>query len=202
MRVGYIRTSTKEQKLDRQIKEMNDLGIEKIFSEQVSGKDTNREEFQKMLNFVRNGDEIVVSSLDRLGRNYIDIQHTLRNLDDREIILTILDAPFLNFNTGNKTLDRAMKDLFFTILGYIAENEREKILARQRQGIEQAKLKNVYKGKPIKYSENAKNPKDRLIFSNVKNMLENNEPVKQIAENVGIARSTVYEIKKRLEYIL
>lgn len=66
MKVGYVRTSTTEQKLDRQLIQMKELGVEKIFQEQQSGKDTNRLEFQKMLKYIRKNDELIVSSLDRL----------------------------------------------------------------------------------------------------------------------------------------
>ena len=85
------------------------------------------------------------------------------------------------------------------MLGYIAQNEREKILERQRQGIKLAKQRGVYKGRPIQYHEHAKNAKDRLIYHNVKRMLEEHLPVTQIAKENGISRQTVYIIRKRLK---
>lgn len=92
-----------------------------------------------------------------------------------------------------------MYDMLISLLGYIAENEREKILERQKQGIALAKEKGVYKGRPIKYSEDSKNAKDRIVFQQVRKMLEENKPVRGIAKYVGIASSTVYEIKKRIQ---
>jgi len=199
MKIGYIRASTKDQNLARQIEMMKQEGVNKVFSEKVSGKDINRKELKALLKFAREGDEIIVSSLDRLGRDYQDIKEIVRQLQQRCIKLTIIDAPFLNFNTGNNTLDTAMFDMFLSLLGYIAQNEREKILERQSQGIKLAKQRGVYKGRPIQYHEHAKNAKDRLIYHNVKRMLEEHLPVTQIAKENGISRQTVYIIRKRLK---
>ena len=198
MKIGYIRASTKDQNLDRQIEMMRQVCVDKVFSEKVSGKDMNRKELKNLLKFVREGDEIIVASLDRLGRDYQDIKEIVRQLQQRCIKLTIVDAPFLNFNTGNNTLDTAMFDMFLSLLGYIAQNEREKILERQRQGIQLAKQRGVYKGRPIQYHEHAKNATDRLIYQNVKRMLDEQIPVTQIAKENGISRQTVYIIQKRI----
>ena len=197
MKIGYIRTSTIGQNLDRQKQIMKDNNIELLFSEQESGKDTNRPILNDMLNSIRTNDEIVIVSLDRLSRNYKDLKDIIQIIKDKGATLTILDAPFLNFNTNNPTLDTAMFDIFLSLLGYISQNEREKILERQRQGIEQAKLHGVYKGRPIKYHAKAKNPQDRFIYESVVSMLQDKLPVQSIANHVGIAKSTVYEIKRR-----
>lgn len=198
MKVAYIRTSTEDQNLDRQIHAVKAEAVDRIFSEQLSGKDTNRPEFQKMMNYVRPGDEVVVVSLDRLGRDYSDIKETVRLLQEKSVQLHVLDAPFLRFNTGNVTLDKAMGDMFISLLGYISQNEREKMLERQRQGIEQAKLRGVYTGRPIKYHVQAKDPKDKLVFLNVRHQLNEARPIRWIARENGISKSTVYEIKKRV----
>lgn len=198
MKIGYIRASTKDQNLARQIEMMKQECVEKLFSEKVSGKDMNRKELKNLLEFAREGDEIIVASLDRLGRDYQDIKEIVRQLQQRCIKLTIVDAPFLNFNTGNNTLDTAMFDMFLSLLGYIAQNEREKILERQRQGIQLAKQRGVYKGRSIQYHEHAKNATDRLIYQNVKRMLDEQIPVTQIAKENGISRQTVYIIQKRI----
>jgi len=199
MKVAYIRTSTKEQNLDRQIHAVKAEKVDRIFSEQLSGRDTNRPVFQEMMDYVRADDEIVVVSLDRLGRDYTDIIDTVRLLQDRNVQLTVLDAPFLRFNTGNHTLDKAMSDMFISLLSYIAESERTKILERQRQGIIQAKLRGIYKGRPLKYHAKAKDPKDKLVYLNVSHQLEQEVPIRQIARENGISKTTVYEIKKRIE---
>ena len=156
MKIGYIRTSTIDQNLDRQKQIMKDYNVDLLYSEQESGKDTNRPVLNKMLNSIRPNDEVIIASLDRLSSNYKDSKEILQIIIDKGAILTLVDAPFLNFNTNNPTLDTAMFDIFLSLLGYIAQNEREKILERQRQGIEQAKLRGVYNGRPIKYHAHAK----------------------------------------------
>lgn len=128
-----------DQNLDRQKQIMKDNNIELLFSEQESGKDTNRPILNDMLNSIHTNDEIVIAFLDRLSRNYKDLKDIIQIIKDKGATLTIVDAPFLNLNTGNSTLDTAMFDIILSLLGYIAQNEREKILERQRQGIEQAK---------------------------------------------------------------
>jgi Site-specific recombinases, DNA invertase Pin homologs len=201
MKIGYIRTSTIDQNLDRQKQIMKDHNIELLFSEQESGKDTNRPILNEMLNSIRANDEIVIASLDRLSRNYKDLKEIIQMIRDKGSTLTIVDAPFLNFNTGNSTLDTAMFDILLSLLGYIAQNEREKILERQRQGIEQAKKRGVYNGRPLKYHANSKNSQDRFIYESVVSMLQEKKPVQSIAKHVGIAKSTVYEIQKRISQI-
>lgn len=139
MNIGYIRTSTIGQNLDRQKQIMKDNNIELLFSEQESEKNTNRPILNDMLNSIRTNDEIIIASLNRLSRKYKDLKEIIQIIKDKGATLTIVDAPFLNFNTGNSTLDTAMFDIFLSLLGYISRNEREKILERQRQGIEQTK---------------------------------------------------------------
>lgn len=127
MKIGYIRTSTADQNLDRQKKIMQDYKVDRLFSEQESGKDTNRPALNKMLKSIQPNDEIVISSLDRLSRNYKDSKEIIQIIKDKGATLTIIDAPFLNFNTGNSTLDTAMLDIFLSLLGKCAQNTSKRI---------------------------------------------------------------------------
>lgn len=201
MKIGYIRTSTIDQNLDRQKQIIKDYNVDLLYSEQESGKDTNRPILNKMLNSIWPSDKVIIASLDRLSRNYKDSKEIIQIIKDKGAILTIVDAPFLNFNTNNPTLDTTMFDIFLSLLGYIAQNEREKILERQHQGIEQAKLRGVYNDRPIKYHAHTKNPQDRFIYESVVSMFQDKKTVQSIANHVGIAKSTVYEIKKRINLI-
>lgn len=198
MKVGYIRVSTSMQNLDRQLKQMADEKVDKFFEEKISGKDTNRAEFQKMLNFVRQDDTVIVTSLDRLGRNYDDIKSTVSELHSKNVSLKILDAPFLNFDTGNNLLDKAMFDMFLSLLSYIAQNEREKIKDRQREGIELAKKRGVYKGRPAEYTLDSKDPQKRLVYQTVCQLLMKNTSITDISKQIGISRPTIYKIKELL----
>ncbi|WP_350356818.1 recombinase family protein (plasmid) [Lactococcus lactis] len=195
-KIGYIRVSSQDQNLDRQISMMQQFKIDKLFQEKASGKNSNRPEFQKLLDFIREGDCVIVTSLDRLGRNYEDIKNTVAVMKQKQVSLNIMDAPFLNFNTGNDLLDTAMFDMFLSLLSYIAQNEREKIRERQRQGVLLAKEAGRYKGRPTDYALNSKDPQKRLVYKTVIDMLKQKIPVAEIAKENGLSRPTIYKIKK------
>lgn len=195
MKVGYIRVSTKEQNLDRQKEQMDELKIEKVFEEQASGKDIqNRPKFNQLMSYIRQGDTLVVTSLDRLGRNYEDIKEIINTLNKKKIRLMVIDAPFLNFHTGNDLLDRTMSDMFLSLLSYIAHIERENIRERQRQGIELAKARGVYKGGQRVYSSNSNNLQKRALYQLVLKLYQEEVPIRGIARQTGVSRNTVYRI--------
>ena len=194
--IGYIRVSSQDQNLDRQLEMMSEQNIDKLFQEKVSGKDTKRPEFQKLLKYIREGDQVIVTSLDRLGRDYDDIKNTVAFMKQKNIDLKILDAQFLDFNTGSELLDNAMFDMFLSLLSYIAQNEREKIRERQRQGVLLAKQAGRYKGRPTEYSLNSADPQKKLVYKTVVDMLNEEIPVAKIAKKNGLSRPTVYKIKK------
>lgn len=198
-KIGYIRVSSIDQNFDRQIIEMEKLQVEKIFQEKISGKDTNRPEFQKLLSYAREGDILFFDSLDRLGRDYDDIKETVLYFRNNNIEVNFLDAPFLNFNTGNLLLDKAMFDMFLSLLSYIAQNEREKIRDRQRQGIAAAKAKGIYKGRPTVYTEDSPDPQKLIIYHNIVSMLSAGDPVVKIAKKNRVSRETVYKIKRKIK---
>lgn len=199
MKVAYARVSTEDQNLERQIENLKSFGAEKIFAEKKSGAAVNnREQFQKALDFVREGDYFMVEAIDRLGRNYSEIIETVNTLKNKNAGLIVTSMPILAEAIGNKLLDRFMKDLIVQILAMVAEMERTESKRRQAQGIKIAKEKGIYKGRPSLYSPNAKNPQKRLVYQEVVRMLESGVPIKQIAEKNAITRSTVYRIKKEL----
>lgn len=199
MLVGYARVSSDDQNLDRQLEEFKKIGVEKVFAEKKSGKNTSeRTEFNKMLNFVREGDTIVFESLERLGRNSDEILDTVSFIDKNGMRLMILNLPILNTKFGDENLEKLVRSLVISILSWTAQNEREEIRRKQKQGIEIAKRKGIYKGKPYEYSSTAKNPQKRFIYNEIVRMLADGVPIKQIAEKTGTNRSLVYRIKNRL----
>lgn len=199
VKVGYARVSTTDQNLDRQMEALERAGAEKIFQEKMSGKSmTERLELQKALQFLREKDTLIVESLDRLGRNYDDIVQMVQKLDQKEIGLIVLNLSILNQEIGDPNLQKLIRNMIVQLLSWTAQNEREEIKRKQRQGIEIAKRKGHYKGRPVKYSANAKNPKDRMTYQVIVNKLTQEEPIKQIAEDTGVTRDTVYRIKKEL----
>ena len=149
----YGRVSTKEQNADRQIKAAKDFGIDDrdIYIDKKSGKDFDREQYQILKGQLREGDLLVILSIDRLGRNYDQIIAEWRDIISLGCDIVVLDMPILDTrNTDGGLTKRFISDLFSQILSYVSEQEREHIRSRQRQGIEIARSLGKYKGrKPI-----------------------------------------------------
>lgn len=196
--VFYCRVSSKDQNLARQLERAKQVKADKVFADKYSGKNLDRPEFRKMMQYLREGDVLEVSSLDRLSRNYDDLKDLVAKLRKMKVKLISDDLPQLN--SGNDLMDHAMMDMLISLIGYVAQNEREKIKERQRQGIELAKARGVYRGGTIKYGPNAKDPKNRIVWEQVVKMLKSKQyPISMIARQTGLSRTQVYRIKNRLE---
>lgn len=165
MKYGYVRVSTKEQNIDRQLVEMYAQGLndKTIFIDKQSGKDFERDEYQKLKKKLKSGDLLVIKSIDRLGRNYdmiIDEWRTLVN--DMNVDIQVLDMPLLDTRTEGKNLvGKFISDIVLQILSFVAENERENIKKRQAEGIRIAKEKGKHLGRP-----KLKLPKNFTIIAN------------------------------------
>ena len=149
---GYARVSTKEQNEERQVNSLKEAGVSErdIYIDKISGKSFDRPEYQRMLNAVRRGDLIIIPSIDRLGRNYTEIQEQWRYIiNELGADIQVLDMPLLDTRTEKDSIDsRFVADLVLQILSYVAAKERENIRARQAQGIANAKAKGVPIGRP------------------------------------------------------
>ncbi len=165
MKYGYVRVSTKEQNIDRQLVEMYTQGLndKTIFIDKQSGKDFERNEYQKLKKILKSGDLLIIKSIDRLGRNYdmiIDEWRTLVN--DMNVDIQVLDMPLLDTRTEGKNLvGKFISDIVLQILSFVAENERENIKKRQAEGIRIAKEKGKHLGRP-----KLKLPKNFTIIAN------------------------------------
>jgi DNA invertase Pin-like site-specific DNA recombinase len=148
------------------------------------------------------GDRFVVESIDRLGRDYDEIIETVSYLKEKDVQLMITSLPMMNEVIGNLLLDKFMKDLIVQILAMVSEQERNESKRRQAQGIKVAKDKGVYKGRPVLYSPNAKDPQKRIIYYRVVEMLEEGKAISKIAKEVNITRQTIYRIKHDRGFIL
>ncbi|OUD10011.1 DNA invertase [Marivivens niveibacter] len=183
MLVGYARTSTSDQTagLEAQLKVLKDAGCERIYEEQVSSVDARaRERLAECLSFIREGDTLVVTKLDRLARSVSHLGAIRDELGAKGAELRIID---LNMDTNTPT-----GKLMINLLGSIAEFEREIMLERQREGIAKAKALGRYKGrKPIR----------REIALEVQALREKGTAVTEIAKRVGISRATTYRILSR-----
>ena len=197
--VFYARVSSKGQNLARQLARAKEVEADKVFTDKFSGKNTNRSGLKALMNYVREGDTVEVVSLDRLSRNYQDIQHLVQELKSKGVSLIVDDLP--QTHTGNNLVDQFMLDMMINLMGFVAQNEREKILERQRQGIEQAKKRGVYKGRPFKYAPNSNDREGRLVYEKIKQeYLKGNYKSKvQLAKDNGVSRQQLYRIIKLIE---
>lgn len=150
---GYARVSTKEQNEDRQIQALTEFGIteDNLFIDKKSGKDFEREEYQllkKILKRTQNN-VLVIKSIDRLGRNYKEIQNEWREItQDLKTDIVVLDMPILDTRQYKDLLGNFIADLILQVLSFVAEQERDNIRNRQREGIKIAKSKGKKFGRP------------------------------------------------------
>jgi DNA invertase Pin-like site-specific DNA recombinase len=177
-RVGYVRVSSVDQNTDRQL---DGIKLDKTFEDKASGKDTNRPQLQAALEYVREHDTLVVHSMDRLARNTEDLLRTVRELKAKGVAVEFI-KPKLTFAAGT---DSPMDDMMMTMLAGFAQFERSMIRERQREGIEAAKKKGVYKGrKPSLTAEQVVELRKRAAAGEQKTAL---------AREFGISRETLYQ---------
>ena len=150
---GYVRVSSKDQNEDRQLLAMSDKQIpgDSIFIDKQSGKDFERPAYQKLLKKVAPGDLIYIHSIDRLGRNYDEIQNQWRILTkDRGVDIAVLDMPLLDTRLNKDLMGTFIADLVLQILSFVAHSERDSIKKRQSEGIKAARARGVHMGRPVK----------------------------------------------------
>ncbi len=147
MKVFYARVSTVDQNEARQIKSAEEVGAEKIFLDKKSGKNADREELKKMLDFIRQDDVVITSDISRIARNTRDLLNIVEKINNK-------GAEFISLKENIDTTT-AQGKFMLTVFGAMAELERESILQRQREGIECARAQGKYQGKPkMKIDEN------------------------------------------------
>lgn len=189
---GYARVSSKDQNEARQIAALKEYGIadRDIYIDKASGKDFKRPEYQRLLNVLRKGDLLVVSSLDRLGRNYTEVQEQWRYIvNELDVDIKVLDMPLLDTRTNGDNIDtRFVADLVLQILSYVAQKERENIKERQAQGIAYARERGKHIGRPkAEYPANWRQVYD--LWHNQKKIT-----AKKAMEMTGLKRNTFYKL--------
>lgn len=149
---GYVRVSSLDQNEERQMVEMRRLKIPErnIYVDKQSGKDFNRPRYKQLVKKMKKGDLLYILSIDRLGRNYDEIQEQWRFLTrEKEIDIAVIDMPLLDTRNGKDLMGTFLADIVLQILSFVAQNERENIRKRQAQGIAAAKANGVKFGRPV-----------------------------------------------------
>lgn len=148
---GYIRVSSRDQNEDRQMIALKEVGVadRNIYLDKQSGKDFNRPQYKKMLRKMKKDDLLYIKSIDRLGRNYEEIQQQWRLLTkEKGIDIVVLDMPLLDTRRGKDLMGTFLSDIVLQVLSFVAENERTNIRQRQAEGIAAAKAKGIRFGRP------------------------------------------------------
>jgi len=183
-RIGYIRVSTVAQNTDRQEDAMSQLGVDKLYIEKVSGKNANRPELKKMLEFIREGDTVVVSEISRLARSTKDLLTIIDTLQEKKV----------GFVSMKESIDTttAQGRFILTIFGALSELEREYILSRQKEGIDAAKARGKHLGRPaMAFPTN---------FEQIYHAWKTSEITPtEAAKRLGIKRPTLYLMAQRWE---
>lgn len=151
MEYGYIRVSSADQNEDRQLLALRGKSVpnSRIFMDKQSGKDFDRPEYKRLVRRLRQGDLLYLPSIDRLGRNYREIQEQWRLLtQEKGVDVCVLDMPLLDTRQGRDLMGTFIADLVLQILSFVAQNERENIRRRQAEGIAAAKARGVKFGRP------------------------------------------------------
>ena len=198
MNYGYIRVSSTDQNEDRQLIALRSKGVSDncIYIDKQSGKDFNRPQYKRLLKKLKPGDLLYILSIDRLGRNYKEIQEQWRILTkEKDVDICVLDMPLLDTRQGKDLLGTFIADLVLQILSFVAENERANIRKRQAEGIAAAKARGVKFGRPPKvlppnFHELHQAWRDGKIS------------LRQAARQCGMPLSTFYARAIRLESII
>ena len=178
MKVGYARVSSSGQSLDVQVDTLKNSGCEKIFQEKVSGTSTQgRDKLREWLDFVREGDEVVFTRVDRVARSVLDLQLIVKELTDKKVTITSTEQPISTKDATSKC--------FLDMLGVFAELETNLRKERQMEGIARAKTKGVYKGR-----------KSNINVEKIKSLKDEGMGATAIARELGIHRDSVYRLLK------
>ena len=187
-KIGYARVSSKEQHLDRQLAALKD--VDKLFTDKLSGANTNRPELQKMLAYIREGDIVMVTELDRLGRNNHDLTKIMNSIQNKGATLDVLNLPSMT-GIADPNLRQLMTNLIIELYKYQAESERKRIIERQQQGIALAKRQGKYHGRKPQYAKD--DPRLQHAFK----LYQAGMSDVDVARNTGIKRTTFIRYRKK-----
>lgn len=191
---GYVRVSSTDQSEDSQMHALFEKKIsnKNIYIDKISGKDFNHPNYLKMIKKLQKGDMLFILSIDRLGRNYEEIQNQWRLLTKKiGVDICVIDMPLLDTRNGNDLMGTFIADLVLQILSFVAQSERENIRKRQKEGIAVARLKGVRFGRP-----RSKLPLD--FESIVSEWRVGKISIDEVIERCGVSKATFY--RRLVEY--
>ena len=185
---GYARVSSADQNEDRQMIALSEQGIppERVFIDKQSGKDFERAAWKSLMENLKPGDLFYVKSIDRLGRNYDEIQNQWRILTkERCIDIVVIDMPLLDTRRYKDLMGTFIADLVLAMLSFVAQNERENIRKRQAEGIKAARIRGIHLGRPVK------EPPDN--FMELANLwMDRKLTTKELIRQTGLKETTLY----------
>lgn len=193
-KIGYARVSSRSQNLDRQLTILRNKHVDKIFADKLSGATTKRPELQKMLAYIREGDIVLVTELDRLGRNNQDLTKIMNTIQNKGATLDVLNLPSMT-GIGDPNLRQLMTNLIIELYKYQAESERKRIIERQQQGIALAKRQGKYHGRKPQYA------KDDPRLLHAFKLYQNGMSDIDVARNTGIKRTTFIRYRKKYQVV-
>lgn len=197
-KIGYIRVSSEDQNLKRQLEQLKEIRMDLIFQEKVSGATTNRKELQRMLEELKTGDTVYVTDLTRITRNTQDLFTLINEIREKNALLVSLKDTWLNLSEENP-----YSQFLITIMAGVNQLERDLIRTRQREGIEIAKKEGKYRGRVKKYHANHIGMNYALKLYH-----EGDMTVKKICEITNISRASIYRkivenkgVEEQLQFI-
>ena len=194
---GYARVSAKDQNEERQLIALVDAGVGKsnIYMDKRSGKDFNRPQYKRLIKKLRAGDLLYILSIDRLGRNYEEIQNQWRVLTKEiGVDICVIDMPLLDTRNGKDLMGTFIADLVLQILSFVAQSERENIRKRQAEGIAAARARGVHLGRPVKEA-----PAD---FERIVKAWEKREiTMAEVMQMTGLSETTFYRRRREMRMI-
>ncbi|MCD7881229.1 MAG: recombinase family protein [Clostridiales bacterium] len=192
---GYVRVSSRDQNEDRQLIALREADVpeKNIYMDKQSGKDFNRPQYKKLVRKLKKDDLLYIKSIDRLGRNYEEIQNQWRILTkDKGVDIVVLDMPLLDTRRGKDLVGTFLSDIVLQVLSFVAENERTNIKQRQAEGIAAAKARGVKFGRPP-------GPLPENFYEVHKAWRDKKIPLKQAAALCGLPEGTFYSKARKFE---
>lgn len=198
MKYGYVRVSTAQQHIDRQIDALLELGLDKscIYIDYESGKDFNRKNYKKLIRKLKKDDLVIIKSIDRLGRDYNMIIEEWRLITkEKEADIMVIDMPLLDTRIeGNNLVGKFISDIVLQVLSFVAQNERETMKVRQAEGIKTAKARGVKFGRPrINLPDNFKIVAKQYLNKEITN--------KKACEILSMTRGSFFRYMKELNIV-